>query len=180
MKEQSRRGWWVRRSRVAYWLNLKREAVRTRRAHLDYYARLYDPAYSGWVRFQEAVGAFQSRCREAEVPLVALVFPMLSWDLNRGDYPFRYVHEAIGRELKAHDVASIDLFSLFQGKASVRLEVIPRIDGHPNEIAHRIAADTLFRTLLEQGILDASYIPEHTMGQEAHWEEMRKKMQSVE
>ena len=170
----------VRRSRLLHWLNLKREFLRTRRAHLAYYRRIYDPAYSGWKRFEEALGAFRRQCRDAGVPLVALVFPMLSWDMGRDTYPLRFAQDAVLGVLSDSGIPAVDLLRTFEGKASVRLEVIPKIDGHPNEIAHRMAADTLFRFLLEEGILDSAYIPEHAQGQEAYWEAMRKRMRGIE
>ena len=46
-------------------------------------------------------------------------------------------------------IASVDLLSLYDGVETRRLVVTPFTDAHPNELAHRIAADFLAARVLE-------------------------------
>lgn len=39
------------------------------------------------------------------------------------------------------------------------MEAVPRIEGHPNEIAHRIAAASIFSYLLAEDIIGHEYEP---------------------
>jgi hypothetical protein len=38
------------------------------------------------------------------------------------------------------------------------------VDGHPNEIGHRIASEVLFRALLTQKLIPEAYVPQHQSG----------------
>jgi lysophospholipase L1-like esterase len=171
--------WITLRSQLAQWLYRKKEGARGHRAHLDYYRRLYHREYSGWIRFSRALGDFQAACDQADVPLFVALFPMMSWDFSESSYPFLWVHGQINQELDARGIAHLDLWDAFRGKTSVRIEVIPKLDGHPNEIGHRIAAEAIFEHLVMNGIIDKSYAPRHDKSQVGYWEWMREKMDAL-
>ena len=59
------------------------------------------------------------------------------------------------------DIPALDLFPVYQGMSPDRLQVIPLIDGHPNEIGHRIAAEALFEFLIRQQYVSRHYMPKH-------------------
>ena len=167
----------IRWSRLLSWAYQKKEAIRTASAHRDYYRRLYDPEYSGWVRFNRGLDSFADACRNANVDLVAMVFPLLSWDLEQKTYPFDFLRQAVLSALEARDIPTLDLWEHYQGMEPVRLEAIPRIDGHPNEIGHRIAAEALYRFLLDEEIIDPAYLGRHQWSQIDYWEAVRTMME---
>ena len=171
--------WITLRSQLAQWIYRKKEGGRSHRAHLDYYRKLYDPAYSGWVRFTDALRDFQIYCGEAGVPLLVAVFPLMSWDFSETSYPFLWVHEQITTELKASKIAFINLWPAFRDKTSIRMQAIPKLDGHPSEIAHRIAAEAIFEHLIVEGIIDKRYAPRHAESQVGYWQRMREKMDAL-
>lgn len=101
-----------------------------------------------WVRQQQALIELRDRCPPG-TRFALVIFPMLA---SLGDYPFFEVEDEIVRFAARH---RIDVFSLtggFLGRDERRLWVAPD-DQHPNEVAHRIAADTLepfLRRLIER------------------------------
>ncbi len=58
-------------------------------------------------------------------------------------YPYRAQHEQILAKLAELGIEAIDLWPLYEGVETRRLAVTPFTDAHPNELAHRIAADFL-------------------------------------
>jgi len=134
------------------------ETARSQRAAIEYYRQIYDPEYSGWIRFRMALDEFKRRCDKAEVPLLAMVFPGI-FQLEASKYPFRHQHERLRWALEEAGIPYFDLLDSFLGRSELRLAAHPGIDGHPNEIGHRIAAEALLNHLLESGLIDASYRP---------------------
>jgi hypothetical protein len=59
-----------------------------------------------------------------------------------GGYPFAPIHETIRRFCLQAGIAHHDLLPVFRGRRSETFWVHP-VDRHPNEIAHRLAAEDL-------------------------------------
>lgn len=155
-------GWTLALARRSHAFRLayhKKEQARAGRALLAYYRDNFDPGYLGWARFVEALDYIAASCERRRVPLVAVVFPGM-FRLDERRYPFRYAHDLIGEALDDRSIRHIDLLDLFLGKSELRLAAQPGLDGHPNEIAHRLAAEAIFGFLLDTGVLDPSYRPE--------------------
>lgn len=170
-------GFLVKHSRVVGWLYGKVDALRMHQGHLDYYRKIHDPSYSGVARFTQAVDEFKAQCDAHQARLVVVIFPLLSWDLAPGKYPFGESHQAITSFLRSRQLPTIDLLQAYTGKSPRRLQVVPNLDGHPNEIAHRIAAEKILQFLLENGMIDAGYKPEHMAFQSMdYWRTMRQVM----
>jgi hypothetical protein len=74
------------------------------------------------------------------VPLLVALWPLLV-DLER-DYPFADVHDKIGRVCEKADIPFVDLLPALRGQKTAALWAHPA-DWHPNELAHRLAAETL-------------------------------------
>jgi hypothetical protein len=83
------------------------------------------------------MGAF---CRRENVPLVVMIFPVL-YKLD-AHYPFRNIHNLVAKEAQDDGAVVLDLLPSFQGRRATDLWVYPT-DQHPNEKAHRIAAEAL-------------------------------------
>ncbi len=137
----------------SYWKSLRFivERILNSKTHRDYVSYYFD-LFNGqqtWGRFTEALKAARNLTTEANVPLLTAVFPLFSHPLD-DSYPFEPLHEKLDAFLKSEQIPFIDLRRVFQGQDPHRLQVEPGQDSHPNEIAHRIAADTLFSVLVRR------------------------------
>jgi hypothetical protein len=110
------------------------------------YLSMYDDRAPGWIAGQDALRAMAAQCRERGVPLVVVIFPLFGNPLDDG-YPFRVVHAKVAAAASAAGARVIDLLPAYSGLRWELLVVDGAADEHPNEIAHRIAADTIARKL---------------------------------
>jgi hypothetical protein len=124
---------------------------RTRREYVDYFNNLFTHP-KGWKVFSDAVGTIGGRCKKKNIPVVSVVFPLFGLPLD-GNYPFMQTHEKILTLLKEKSIPAKDLYSLYAGIPLDQLQVIPGVDRHPNEIAHRMAAEALYDWLAELKLL---------------------------
>ena len=132
-------------------------AREARRGFARYYRRIYNPDYSGWNRFRVAIKKFQRACADDRVPFLAVILPLMSDPFEPGRYRFEFAHAAIRGVLESNGVAHLDALAAFRGKNPLRLTAIPVIDPHPNELAHRIIAESVLDRLLALGYLAEDY-----------------------
>jgi hypothetical protein len=116
-----------------------------RRRVADFHS-MYLPTYSGWVAGQKALRAMAGACRERGVPFVVLIFPLFGSPLDES-YPFADIHAQVANVAAEAGAKVIDLLPFYRGLRSDLLVVNGTSDEHPNEIAHRIAAQTLRKGL---------------------------------
>lgn len=117
------------------------ETWRTGRATARWYHDMYrEPNRLGWQRTQGYIGEMNRR---------TLVqggrFLVASWPLMvhlEGDDPFADVSQTIAHFCLAAGIPHHDLRAAFGGRPTETLWVHP-VDMHPNEIAHRLAAESL-------------------------------------
>jgi hypothetical protein len=64
-------------------------------------------------------------------------------------YPFFPIHKKVDQLLTDVRVRHLDISSIYNGIPLERLQVIPGVDRHPNEIAHRMAAERIYLWLEE-------------------------------
>jgi len=138
------------RPRLFEFVSGRIEAWRVGRATTRWYLDMWgDGNPEGWARTQEYIREMDRRLNRR-----AARFLVAPWPLFVGlesNYPFRPVHETIERFCLSSGIAHHDLLPAFEGRKSADLWVHP-VDRHPNEIAHRIAAESLapvVRRLLE-------------------------------
>jgi len=110
------------------------------------YLSMYADDASGWKTGREALKEIGAACREHGVPLVVAIFPLFGNPLD-DTYPFRGIHEKVARVAGDAGARVVDLFPAYRGLRWDVLVVNGAADEHPNEIAHRIAADHLLREL---------------------------------
>ena len=89
-----------------------------------------------------------------KIPVVAVIFPLFGYPLDE-KYPFRYIHEYIHQQLEKLGIKYLDLTGAYVGAPAERIVVLPGEDYHPNEIAHRIAAEEIYSWLVTEKILPA-------------------------
>lgn len=145
-------GW----SRLASLVYQKVEDARARRGYLEMNRKLFDKEYGGWKLFAKALKDFAETTRQNDIRLVVVVFPLLS---HIDEYPFGWIHEQIHEELEAKGIPYLDLLPVYEGLVSTRLQAIPLVDAHPNEIGHRIAAEAILQYLLAQQFIEPGYLP---------------------
>jgi hypothetical protein len=109
----------------------------TTRWYLDMWS---DPNRRGWLRTQEYLREMERRLNQWGARLVVAPWPLFV-GLERG-YPFEPIHDTIRRFCLVAGIAHHDLLPVFEGRPSAHFWVHP-VDHHPNEIAHRLAAESL-------------------------------------
>jgi hypothetical protein len=127
---------------------------KTHRAYIDYFQGLYNDPHT-WNPFVQSVKNLVKLPRDANKPIVAVVFPLFGLPMDKS-YPFYEIHSKVIDLLNSLKVPNIDLSEIYRGIPLERLQVIPGGDRHPNEIAHRMAAEAIYLWLERLNI-----IPEH-------------------
>lgn len=131
--------------------------ARTVRNYIEYHTKFFkDPEI--FERFTASLRAIAEEAQRANVPLVAMVFPLFDFPINKG-YPFTESHKLITQALRKNGIRAIDLKRAYRNIPPQRLQVIPVEDNHPNEIAHRIAAENLLAYLVAEQLVPESAIP---------------------
>jgi GDSL-like lipase/acylhydrolase family protein len=121
------------------------EGYRTSRATLRWYRDMYgEPNREGWARTQQYLRQMNERTRAAGGRLLVATWPLLV-ALDR--YPFVEVHHTIARACLAAGIPQVDLLPALRGRPTESLWVHP-VDMHPNEVAHRLAAEALVQPVL--------------------------------
>jgi len=110
---------------------------------LAYYHALYQPDSPGWQESQMALRQMIRICRQRNIPVYVVFFPML---YRLDHYSFGYVHERVGRVVREEGGIFVDLYPLLKKYPTQKLWVHPT-DQHPNEIVHQITADALARAI---------------------------------
>lgn len=103
-----------------------------------------------WGRAQRTLLRIAASCRQKGVALMVIVFPLMV-DLDR-DYPFTAEVAEIVRFCRQNGIECVDLLPTFLGKTPELLWIRPT-DTHPNEVANRLAAETVFHTFTRPGFI---------------------------
>ena len=115
-----------------------------------------------WSAFSGAIRNIRKLSRKSGVPVFAVIFPLFSHPAD-DRYPFAEYHSMIGEQLQKNEIPFVDLRGTFAQIPPSYLVVSPGHDQHPNEIAHRLAADRLLQSLIETKLLPAEIIPRNVL-----------------
>jgi GDSL-like Lipase/Acylhydrolase family len=132
----------VRLVRTRLWATLEN------RRRIEGYRSMYAEDYAGWAAARRALKAMGGMCRERGVPLVVAIFPLFGNPLDDG-YPFAEIHAKVTQAAGEAGAKVVDLLPLYRGLDWKLLVVDGADDEHPNEIAHRIAAQAIARAVDE-------------------------------
>ncbi|MCO6429900.1 MAG: SGNH/GDSL hydrolase family protein [Deltaproteobacteria bacterium] len=133
--------------------------TQTRRLYINYFENLFDdPSMYG--RFMKSLRKVGAACRSRNVKVAAIIFPLFDFPFDK-NYPFQRVHKRIHDALKQAEIPFIDLRRIYDGIPPERLQVIPGFDSHPNEIAHRMAAESVIKWLATEALLPEKVLPMH-------------------
>jgi hypothetical protein len=117
------------------------ERRRLDRETLAWYAQMYgEPNREGWERTQAYLKDMDRRMRERGGRLLVADWPVLLADDS--GRPLAPAHAAIARACAAAGIAHHDLRAALSGRPAASLWV-HSLDQHPNDVAHRLAAESL-------------------------------------
>lgn len=128
------------RLRVFDFVSRRLEAWRVGRATTAWYLDMWSDRNPGWRETGERLRAMKRALDTRGARLVVAPWPLFV-GLESG-YPFAAAHREIERFCLSAGIAHHDLLSAFRGRRTAELWVHP-VDHHPNEIAHRLAAESL-------------------------------------
>jgi hypothetical protein len=127
-------------SRLADFVGDRVQAWRVGRETTQWYLDLYGPPnQDGWARTQDDMRDMDRRLRERGGRFLVASWPLLV-DLEA--YPFAPADQAIAGFCAASGIPRVDLRAALAGHPAESLWV-HSVDHHPNEIAHRLAAQAL-------------------------------------
>lgn len=143
--------WLYRHSRAYHLLYDKLENLRRRRALVAFYHAIYEHE-PGWQRTREALAGFRDLAARRDIPFLLVVFPIFDSQL---DWRYKYddLHQRMRETAQELDLDLLDLLPYYRGVDARRLAAEPFVDGHPSELAHRIAADAILDWWVRRGVL---------------------------
>lgn len=121
-------------------------ATRENRARIANYLALYEDDQPGYRAVVKGLQDIAALAHEHKVPLIVAVFPLFGNPLDRA-YPFESIHRKLAEVCRPLGVLFVDLLPYYRGVDWKLLVVEGGADEHPNEVAHRIAAEALLRAV---------------------------------
>jgi len=118
------------------------------RRRITGYRSMYDERYKGWTAAKAALSTMSGMCKAHGVPLVVVIFPLFANPLD-ARYPFAEIHAKVAAAAEQAGARVLDLLPRYRGVDWRLLVVDGANDEHPNEIAHRIAAQAIARSVDE-------------------------------
>jgi hypothetical protein len=73
-------------------------------------------------------------------------------------YPFYPIHSKVRDLMTSLEVPNLDVSDIYKGIPLDHLQVIPGVDRHPNEIAHRMAAEHIYLWLEGQMMIPDEFV----------------------
>lgn len=162
---------WLYRHSELYSLVWDRlENTRIHRAYADYYPSLFKGP--DWKKCLGALENFRDLAHERVIPMVLLVFPVFDSPMD-DSYSYSALHTKMREVGQSLGIPVLDLFEAYRGVDVYRLAVVPYTNAHPNELAHRIAADTILDYLVRGRLIPrVNYKP---LRQRALWQGSKEK-----
>ena len=146
------------------------ENTRIHRAYDSYYHSLFEGP--DWDRCVRALEQFRDLARERSLPLLLLVFPIFDSPMD-DSYAYLDLHHKMREVGQSLGIPVLDLIEAYRGVDVYRLAVRPFMDAHPNELAHRIAADFILDYLARARLVPrTNYKPER---HRALWKESKER-----
>ncbi|MDC0357326.1 SGNH/GDSL hydrolase family protein [Oligoflexia bacterium] len=129
---------------------------RTHARYIKYYFK-FNSKPRRWDRFKAYLKTIAKLSNESSVPLVATIFPLFGLPLD-DRYPFHPLHGSIADIFQELNIPYLDLFDAFKHIPLPRIQIIPGVDFHPNEIGHRIAAEHIYDWLTDAQLIPQEFI----------------------
>jgi len=103
-----------------------------------------------WNRCRDALTGIRDLCNQNDCKLAVAIFPFFV-NLN-GEYPFQPIHDHVRSFCQESEIPVVDLRESFRDFEGPELWVHPT-DQHPNEQAHRIAAESISKFFVENKLV---------------------------
>ncbi|MDB4679382.1 SGNH/GDSL hydrolase family protein [Planctomycetaceae bacterium] len=136
--------------RDTYFFNLLYFRVQqAQRPQVKNYYDFMSEYYAGdpWKRMKQKLVAIRELCEQNGCEFRLVIFPFLH---NLGnDYAFASAHEQIVEFCRENNIPVEDLLPVMQEHSAEGL-IVSRFDAHPNELANRYAADSIFEWLTKK------------------------------
>ncbi|NMC64245.1 MAG: SGNH/GDSL hydrolase family protein [SAR324 cluster bacterium] len=152
---QGAAAWVMRRLHIVKFIVKRIHNSQSRRDYIEYFKSLYENPKS-WMSFKNAWRQISAEGRKSNTRIVAVIFPLFGLPFDE-HYPLSAVHEKILKLLKALGIEALDISEIYERIPLEHLQVLPNIDRHPNEIAHRMAAERIYSWLVEIGALPSEF-----------------------
>ncbi len=149
-------GWLARHWRTYGFVVTRIHNTATHTAYVDHHTKLFEEPRT-WKPFSESMRRLVETVRSHNKPIVAVVFPLFGIPMD-DRYPFYSIHAKVEALMKSLNVPVLDLSPIYKGIPLDRLQVIPGVDRHPNEIAHRMAAERIYLWLEEQKMIPEEFL----------------------
>lgn len=157
-------------SRLYALVSERLENTRIRRAYTAYYLSLFEGP--DWNNCLRALEKFRDLTHERSIPMVLLVFPIFDSPMD-DSYSYGTLHDKMRKTGQSLEIPVLDLLEAYRGVDVYRLAVAPYTDAHPNELGHRIAADTILDYLVRGRLIPrVDYKP---LRQRALWQGIQGK-----
>lgn len=134
------------------------EFSRQHRQLAAYYRSLFEGGH--WEACLVALRQLRRLARGQSVPLVLVVFPVFDGPLDER-YAYRELHDKIRAAAADLKIPVLDLLETYDDVEPRRLPVIPFSNAHPNELAHRLAAEGILEYLFRRELLPPIRRPDH-------------------
>jgi len=143
-----------------YWKSLRFVVNRIQRAKSRQgYVRYFRGLFSNpdtLASFEASIKSIEAGFKEQNARVAAVIFPLFSFPFDAA-YPFADVHNTITSILRLAGIPSLDLLNQYQGMNIERLQAVPGKDPHPNAIAHRVAAEAIYKWLMKTGLVPEEF-----------------------
>lgn len=147
-RERSATEAFLDRSALVRLLRTRVAATVENRRRTTGYRSMYADDYKGWAAARRALAAMGGMCRAHGVPFVVVIFPLFANPLD-ARYPFADLHAKVAQAAGDAGAKVVDLLPRYASVDWRLLVVDGTNDEHPNEIAHRIAAQAIARAVDE-------------------------------
>jgi hypothetical protein len=136
------------RSALVRLVSTRVRATVENRRRIEDFQSMYRDDYAGWIAARRALRTMGGMCRERGIPLVVAIFPLFANPLD-ARYPFADVHAKVAQAASEAGAKVVDLLPRYRGLRWDILVADGANDEHPNEVAHRIAAQAITRAIDE-------------------------------
>lgn len=130
------------------------ENTRIHRAYFTYYHSLYEGP--DWKNCLRALESFRDLAHASSIPLVLVLFPVFDSPMSDA-YAYADLHDKMREVGQSLGIPVLDLLEAYRGVDVYRLALVPYTDAHPNELAHRIAADAILDYLARARLVPKLY-----------------------
>lgn len=143
--------WLLSWSKLANFIAQRLHNNETQKAYKEYFIDLYENTRS-WNAFKAALGDISTLSKKSNTKLAAVIFPLFGLPLDES-YPFYGIHKKVSDLLSELNIPQHDISEIYKGIPLERLQVLPGEDRHPNEIAHRMAAEEIYSWLVKEDFI---------------------------